>query len=96
MTNTTHIATTGESYWPEMGGTHDGSALFVASSTCNYIKWNAARHSEALAAFKRLRVRPRGISEFTTINGEQKWSASITYTAFDKLRPLLVREALLD
>jgi hypothetical protein len=96
MTNTTHVATAGQSYWPEMGGSHDGRALFIASSTCDYIKWETSRHIEALAAFKRLRVRPRGMSEFTTVNGARKWSATITHTAFDKLRPLLVREALLD
>lgn len=96
MTNMTHTATAGESYWPEMGGAHDGKALFVAASACDYISWKPERHAEALATFKRLRVRPRYMHECETIHGTKKWSAVITYAAFCKLRPLLVREALLD
>ena len=90
------VATAGQSFYPEMGGSHDGTALFVASSTCDYIKWSPERHAEAMAAFKAVRARPRNISVYTTTNGARQWSASITYVAFNKLRPLIVREALLD
>jgi hypothetical protein len=93
-------AAPGYSFCPEMGERHDGSALFVARVGYNgySVKWAPARHAEALAAFKALRIRPRTMDQFTTVKGEQKWSACLTWAAGRKLvgSPFAVLETLLD
>lgn len=90
----------GGCYYPEMGERHDGRALFVASVGYGgySVKWSPARHDEALAALKSLRIRPRSMDEFTTITGERKWGACLTWAAGRKLLDAkrAVYEALLD
>ncbi len=91
-------ATQGESFYPEMGGRHDGKSLFVARVGYGgyYIIWSPARHTEALAAFKRLRIRPRSMELSDQISGGKAWSCGVTWEAGRKLRPLSVAEMLLD
>lgn len=96
MTDAIHTAAAGQTYYPEMNGRSDGTALFDMSQGGTYLKWSPERHAEALAAFKANRIRPRGMHEFTTIKGAQKWSASITWEAGRKLRHLAAIEVLLD
>ena len=93
-------ATAGGAYYPEMGERSDGKALFtiqVGYGGYN-VKWLHARHAEALAAFKALRIRPRTIDVWTTTKGVQKGSACLTWDAGRKLvgSPYAVLEALLD
>jgi len=83
----------------EMGGKHDGKSLFVSQVGYYggyYLKWSPARHAEALAAFKSLRIRPRNISLHEKINGGEQYSCSVTWEAGRKLRHLSVAECLLD
>jgi hypothetical protein len=80
---------------------HDGSALFEAfhvHGDCHGLHWKPARHAEALAAFCRLRIRPRRMEEIATISGGTKWVALVTHAATAKLRAakLSVTELLLD
>jgi hypothetical protein len=96
MTDMIHTAAAGQTYYPEMNGRSDGTALFNLSCGGTYVKWDASRHNEALAAFKANRIRPRFMHEFTTVKGAQKWSASVTYDAGRKLRHLAATEILLD
>ena len=94
----TRPATIGGGFCPELGETHDGKALVVYSVGHGgyYVKWHASRHAEVLAAFKRLRIRPRYMDEFTTTKGETKWSAGVTWKAGDKLGEIGVYESRLD
>jgi hypothetical protein len=88
----------GQSYYPEMGERHDGTALFERSVGCGgyYLKWNADRHDEALAKFKELRIRPRSISQNVSIKNERTyWSCIVTWDAGRKLREVSVTECLL-
>jgi len=93
-------ATAGGCYHPEMNERQDGKALFTIRVGYNgySVKWMPARHAEALAAFKALRIRPRTMDEFTTLKGERKCSACLTWAAGRKLvgSPHAVLEALLD
>jgi hypothetical protein len=93
-------ASAGQSYYPEMGETHDGKALFIIRIGYGgySLKWDAARHAEALAALKALRIRPRTMDKWTSIHGAEKWSACVTWDAGRKLvgSPFATLEALLD
>ena len=91
-------ATIGGGYCPELGETHDGTALVVYSIGHGgyYVKWEAAKHAEVLAAFKRLRIRPRYMETFTTTKGAEKWSAELTFNAGRKLDAIGVYESKLD
>jgi hypothetical protein len=94
-----HIATTGGAYYPEMGGRHDGTALFVRQVGYKgyYLKWTDDRHAEALAAFKAQRIRPQNMSAYNrNTDGRKQWSACVTWEAGEKLRALSVTEMLLD
>jgi hypothetical protein len=99
MSESTHIATTGGAYYPEMGERQDGTALFVRSigRAGYYITWPDARHSDALSAFARLRIRPRHMESYARISdGARQWSASVTWDAGNKLAPMSVTKMLLD
>lgn len=93
-------ATAGGYYYPEMHERQDGKALFtIRVGYGGYsVGWSPARHAEALAAFKALRIRPRSMDEFTTTKGARKCSACVTWEAGRKLvgSPYAVLEALLD
>jgi hypothetical protein len=93
-------ATAGGIYYPEMNERQDGKALFtIRVGYGGYsVGWSPARHAEALAAFKALRIRPRSMDEFTTLKGARKCSACVTWDAGHKLAgsPYAVLEALLD
>ncbi len=91
-------AAPGSSFYPVMGEWHDGTALFVIRVSYGgyYVCWKPERHQDALAAFKRLRIRPRHMELSSITDGGQKWSASVTWKAGEKLYPLAVIEALLD
>lgn len=99
MPESNHIATAGGMFYPEMGEKHDGTALFIRTISRRgyYLKWPAARHAEALAAFKRLRIVPRDMDAFEScITGAALHSAGVTWAAGEKLTALCVQEALLD
>jgi len=90
----------GEGYYPEMGERADGTALFVSQIGHGgyYLKWSPERHAEAMEAFKRLRIRPRYMSEGETIKGGRMWSCGVTWEAGRKVQAakLSVIEMLLD
>ena len=90
--------TTGQCFYPEMGERHDGSALFVRQVGYGgyYLKWSCDRHSEALAVFKKLRIRPSSMSLSESVKGGIYWSAYVTYMAGRKVRSHSVLECLLD
>ena len=92
--------TAGGSFCPEMGERHDGRALFIARIGYGgyNVEWSAARHAEALAALKALRIRPRTMDASTSVCGKYRWSACLTWHAGQKLvgSPLAVLEAMLD
>ena len=93
-----HIATTGGAYYPEMGETHDGAALFRFGQGWGrhaFVSWPTERHTDALALFAALRVRPKHMRCDETINGGMKWSASVTWAASDKMSPYSVNEMML-
>ena len=98
MTQTLNTITAGCSYYPEMGETHDGTALFERSYGGNgyYLKWSEERHAEALAVFKSLRIRPRHVTHAQMTSGVFKWTGSVTWEAGRKLREFSVTECLLD
>ena len=96
MSEAPYTVGAGARYYPEMNGSSDGTALFNLSCGGTYIKWAADRHAEALAVFKANRIRPRFMHEFTTIMGDRKWSASVTWEAGRKLAPMAAAEILLD
>lgn len=77
----------GQGFYPEMGERHDGTALFVSQIGRGgyYLKWEASRHPEALAAFKALKIKPRHMSDYVTTKGETKWSCGVTWAAGDKV-----------
>lgn len=93
-------ATSGGSYCPEMNERQDGKALFTIRVGYNgySVDWQPARHAEALAAFKALRIRPRTMDNHTTTKGVQEWSACLTWDAGRKLvgSPYAVLKTLLD
>lgn len=93
-------AAPGGGFHPEMGERHDGTALFVMQTGYKgrYLSWKPERHSEALAAFKANRIRPRYMQSYETTKGKIKWSCTVTWAAGDKLMKarLAVLEMLLD
>ena len=90
-------ATAGGIFFPEMGERHDGRALFVTQVGYRgyTVKWMPERHDEALAAFRTLRIKPRDMELFATVQGAQKWRCHVTWAAGRKLTPLAAHEALL-
>lgn len=94
------IATAGGAFYPEMGGSHDGKALFLARVGYQgySISWSPERHDEALKVLKSLRVRPRTMDLSETVRGTHKWSASLTWAAGRKVidGKHAVSELLLD
>ena len=97
MAQHTYTVTAGDGYWPEMGGAHDGSAIFVIRFG-DYLSWQPERHTEALATFKRLRIRPRHMDLGPTVQGGEKWTAHVTWEGAQKLKQAkaAVSEHLLD
>ena len=80
-------ASAGSSYCPELGETHDGKALFVARVGYNgySVRWAPARHAEALAAFKALKIRPRSMDVVEMVKGASQNSACVTWAAGEKV-----------
>lgn len=93
----TYTVTAGDFYYPEMGGSHDGTAIFTIRNGGS-LSWQPERHAEALAMFKQLRIRPSRMELITTIYNGQKWMAGATWDAVQKLRAAkaAVSEMLLD
>lgn len=94
------------SYYPEMGEEKPVrlfSSRHVYRSTYS-VEWSPENNDAALAAFKRLRIRPQSLRflrvgiELTPVAKADKWSALITSTAVDKLlgADLTAHEILLD
>jgi hypothetical protein len=98
MSEATYTVTVGQSFYPEMGGNHDGSALFERSISSRgyYLKWSEERHAEALAVFKSMRIRPRHVTHSQMMSGVFKWTAGVTWEAGRKLREFSATEVLLD
>jgi hypothetical protein len=90
----------GRCYYPEMGERAAPGALFHTSTGYKgvYVKWTEANNAAALAAFKRLRIRPRWVDLGTMLDGSRKWTCTVTWEAGNKLlrEKLAVRELLLD
>jgi hypothetical protein len=97
MSNEIKMAGAGDCFYPEMGERHDGTALFVRQVGYKgyYLKWSPARHNEALATFKTLRIKPRHMDLSEKINGTMGWSCSVTWEAGRKLGAHSATEALL-
>jgi hypothetical protein len=92
---------TSTTYYPEMGGKADGGALFQSYHVIGdtmALRWKPEGHERALAAFKRLRVRPRRMELSTERRNGPKWCACCTHDAFRKLYDagLVCHEMLLD
>jgi hypothetical protein len=77
----------GSAYYPEMGERPDGTALFASQIGHGgyYLTWAQERHADALAAFKRLRIRPRYMQLSERVLGPDKWSCIVTWDAGQKL-----------
>lgn len=80
-------------YYPEMNETVDPTALFHTSHNFKNsysVQWQAARNTEAQAAFKRLGIRPRNVrpensATYSTPFDGDIFAGLITSRAEDKL-----------
>ena len=88
-------------YYPEMGGEADATAMFQSFSVIGNVvalRWQPERDAQARAEFKRLRIRPSRIELDEARTNGPKWTALCTYEASRKLYDagLVCREMLLD
>lgn len=92
-------------YYPEMGGKPLETALFKCDFVMSKmaLKWTADRHAEALATFRSMRIRPTSMApladvQFCKDGIARKYTAIVTYAAYEKLRnaKLTTTELLLD
>ncbi len=74
-------------YHPEMGEAPRASALFRVQTCLSKMSicWNIDRDAEARQAFRAARCRPSHIKRMEIIGGGEKYSALITFAAYEKL-----------